>query len=227
MKKLILSCLMVLFLINSYAQLSVSPTNFEETINVNVPDVSLNSRIENLSNKAIKVNWKRLVTSLPAEWENFICTGMNCYDNLTNSGQFTLEAFGNIKDTTLLLTHFEPYQTPGTAVVQVALTEDGNPSNSVTVTYNINGIVAATKDLSEKNAIALYPNPTTEYFMIRNKANVSKIKISNIAGYQIRTFDTLKERYDISDLNGGMYIVQLLDAKNKIIKTTRLSILRP
>jgi hypothetical protein len=63
--------------------------------------------------------------------------------------------------------------------------------------------------------------------MIQNKSNVSKVLLSNLVGKQVKSFNTNQDRFEVGDLVGGIYIVQLLDNRNKVIKTSRLSVQRP
>ena len=206
-----------------FGQLQVSPIQFDTCVGVNNPDLSLDSHVKNLGGSSIDVVWSRTIVSMPDAWDNYVCTGLLCYGPDTEKGSFILGAGG----TTELLTHFNVNGTEGSSVVTITLTEKNNPTNSVTVTYNICAQTTATNNVINANSIVLYPNPTVDYFMIKNKSNVAKVNISNIAGRQLKTYNTPRDRYDVGDLNGGIYIVQLLDSKSKVIKTSRLSIQRP
>ena len=73
--------------------------------------------------------------------------------------------------------------------------------------------------------IKVYPNPATHYIMLSKVQAVRKIKILSLIGNAIKTYkvQALEEKYDVADLPNGLYLVQLLDYKNKVITTQRLN----
>ena len=73
--------------------------------------------------------------------------------------------------------------------------------------------------------IAVYPNPATSFISIDNADNVKQIAVFNLVGKRLKTFDNVvkDERYDVSDLPNGMYLVQIIDLSNKIVTTQRVS----
>lgn len=71
--------------------------------------------------------------------------------------------------------------------------------------------------------VRLFPNPTTHYFEITTTENVRKVEIFNLLGSKIVDFDFMESNhYDISDLPNGMYLIQLVDDKRRVITTRRL-----
>lgn len=73
--------------------------------------------------------------------------------------------------------------------------------------------------------ISIYPNPATNYISIDNDQTVKSIKIFNLVGRKLKSFDNIQknEQYDISTLPNGMYLVQVIDQSNKVITTQRIS----
>lgn len=70
----------------------------------------------------------------------------------------------------------------------------------------------------------IFPNPAINYFQVESNQQVSKIVMFNVFGRQIESFEMRKgQKYDIESLPMGIYLVQMLDAENKIIATRRLS----
>ena len=58
--------------------------------------------------------------------------------------------------------------------------------------------------------ISIFPNPTTEFIRVANDKNVKQITIFNLVGRKMKTFKAKSgERYDVSNLPNGMYLVQL------------------
>ena len=76
----------------------------------------------------------------------------------------------------------------------------------------------------QKN-ISIYPNPATHFISIDNDENVKEISIFNLVGRKLLYFNDVKknERYDVTSLPSGMYLVRIVDHSNKIITTQRIS----
>lgn len=69
----------------------------------------------------------------------------------------------------------------------------------------------------------MFPNPTIDYFQITNTPAIKKVVIYNMFGKEVKTFNnTSSSTYDVTDIKFGMYIVKMLDDKNKIVKSVKL-----
>lgn len=80
------------------------------------------------------------------------------------------------------------------------------------------------KRVSNKPSIKIFPNPVTTSLGISDNKLVSKIVVFNLVGRKMKTFTYEKgERYSVSELPKGMYLVQLLGFKNDIILTQRIT----
>lgn len=64
---------------------------------------------------------------------------------------------------------------------------------------------------NDLNKISLYPNPTSDVFSIETSNNqiISNVSITDINGRVVKTFGANQTSYDISDLNTGMYLVEI------------------
>jgi hypothetical protein len=80
-------------------------------------------------------------------------------------------------------------------------------------------------DGPQPTKVTVYPNPATNYISIDNSDNVKEITIINLVGRKLKTFENVQkdERYDVSELPNGMYLVQIVDNSNKVITTVRVS----
>lgn len=77
---------------------------------------------------------------------------------------------------------------------------------------------------SDDHKISIYPNPTTKFFSVSNDENVNTVVVFNLVGRKMKTYEAIRgSRYDVSELPNGMYLVQLLDDKQKVITTQRIS----
>lgn len=74
------------------------------------------------------------------------------------------------------------------------------------------------------NKISIFPNPATEFISIANDKNVKQVVVFNLVGRKMKTFEAVSgERYDVSNLPNGMYLVQLRDHSLNVITTQRIS----
>ena len=74
--------------------------------------------------------------------------------------------------------------------------------------------------------IRVFPNPATDYFMLKNAPNVNKVLIYNIVGRQVKSFrvDGSGTKYMVNDLPKGMYVIRLLNTENNLIQTLRINV---
>jgi len=76
-------------------------------------------------------------------------------------------------------------------------------------------------DLEDLN---IFPNPTSDYFEISPNHNIAFVEIYDIVGKNVSTFQVLDNgQYDVSQLRNGLYVVRLLNAQGKVVKSMRLS----
>ena len=73
--------------------------------------------------------------------------------------------------------------------------------------------------------ISVYPNPATDYFMLKNSENINMVIIYNIVGRQMKSYkvNSTNDRFVVSDLPKGMYVIRLTDQNNKILQTLRMN----
>jgi len=73
--------------------------------------------------------------------------------------------------------------------------------------------------------ISVYPNPASEYFMLKNSENVATVIVYNILGRQMKRYkvNSTNDRFTISDLPKGMYVVRLMNENNDVLQTLRMN----
>ena len=81
----------------------------------------------------------------------------------------------------------------------------------------------ATKTHQPTKKIKIFPNPTADFIGLSSDKGVGTIRILNLIGKEIRQFKVIEgQRYNVADLENGMYLIQLVSDENKIITTRRL-----
>lgn len=190
-------------------------------------DVVAKGFLKNESDQTVTVKWKRNVVQLTDGWDTAVCDKNLCY---TPTYGETSEADG----TNLVLAageesnfdiHVYPNGIEGSAIVELTATDVTNAENTVTGTFNFNQATTSTRTFSvAKPDIKIYPNPTTNYISLSNEAYVERLAIYNIVGRRVKLFNAnYSNQYDVVDLPTGMYLVRLIGADDRTIKTVRLS----
>lgn len=70
-------------------------------------------------------------------------------------------------------------------------------------------------DDTELNLVTVYPNPAEQFIMLDGINETAKVDIFNITGQRVKSFsvETNGEQMDISDLNSGIYLTRVNEAK--------------
>ncbi len=90
-----------------------------------------------------------------------------------------------------------------------------------TVNFNNDCEVSGVNELADDEIISVYPNPAVNgSITIQGTERVTKVRLLNIAGIQIRSFHVLNEpSLDINlDVTPGIYIIELSDGENYTYK---------
>ncbi|MFA8449705.1 MAG: lamin tail domain-containing protein [Bacteroidales bacterium] len=104
---------------------------------------------------------------------------------------------------------------------------------SFTVTESKEGYITVEKEnvgleeLENDNKFKVYPQPAKKYLTISPaKEGNYKVRIMNIQGQTVKTLQNnqIGERINITDLNGGNYIIQMINLDNNSVEVKKLII---
>lgn len=83
-------------------------------------------------------------------------------------------------------------------------------------------ILSNVKDISKNSKLKICPNPTTGVVIIQNLDSQSSVKIYNLSGSIVKSFEYVTEQVNIEELPNGLYIFDIRNTKinerHKIIK---------
>lgn len=72
--------------------------------------------------------------------------------------------------------------------------------------------------------LRVFPNPVMQYFKVGHTDRVKTLNLMNMAGRVVKKFNyTHDHQYNVTDLHKGIYLLQMRDERNQIIKTLRLN----
>lgn len=182
-------------------------------------------RITNNSTVPIDIYWNyEPGANYPDNWKTQICDLNSCYDwdgfesltvvsNVVGAGEeilFTLKIKNNIN---------EAFPVNGSSYGILRLFDDAEKMNEVAVTSGVTAI----NDINVDDLV-IYPNPTTEFFQLKNDASVSTISLYNIVGRLVKTFNHSEGMiHDVTSLRSGMYLVRIENKAGDVLKSMRLS----
>ena len=102
---------------------------------------------------------------------------------------------------------------------------DTNSHNSNSSNY---GQTVSNFTASQDIDFVVYPNPSVDFIQLDDesvdKGVASTMRIYTVTGQLMKSFSIEKgNSYNISDLKGGIYLVQFLNWKKKVVATKRLN----
>lgn len=114
----------------------------------------------NITNDSVFLKWKKVSTSVPADWEATICDNRVCYTELVDSGFMNpvLPA-----ETGFLLLHITAHANYGTAIIRYEVWDVSNPSARDTVTFIMTvNQPSAINEAENKSRFNIFPNPVND-----------------------------------------------------------------
>lgn len=236
MKKTLLVLFISLISTVSFAQFEFALDTVEVSLEYNeLKSVSI--LIDNSqSSEVLEYTWTETHRDLNSNWEVQFCDCRTCYSNYHLIPEDTSVACDNIYQIQAgdVFSGFAMYVNPFDTDDEGFLTVDfeqirGNATG--TVTFRARFTPTSSQEVKGAiNAFKIYPNPATEI------VNVSVDTDSSIEGVQIKVMDLLgKEvrnqrlpvgatlfQMNSSDLNSGIYFVQLTNLEGDVLETKKL-----
>lgn len=84
------------------------------------------------------------------------------------------------------------------------------------------GVLSNTNNISKSDKLVLYPNPTNGVVMIQKLERQSSVKIYNLSGNMVKSFENITEQVNIEELPNGLYIFDIrnkkINERHKVIK---------
>lgn len=207
------------------AQFSSSPAPVMVSVQPSSAELVTDVIFSKSGDSTYTIFWKleKNPATFESAWEIFVCDLNLCYTAAVEScppskpNMFT-------NNSNLFQFHFKPNGVAGSSVVGVKLYADKNFTQEVySTSINISSSTSSTKDLNNVN-IKVFPNPATDYFQVTNGSSVKKVVLYNMFGKEVKSyFHYNNAQHEISELKTGMYIVKMMDDKNKVIKSLKLN----
>ncbi len=192
-------------------------------------EVAPSISIRNLSSRALELRWEIKKTNLSEGWQAVVCD-QQCYTSLVQSKTFKLQPNEVLHD---FKVSFRPNGKEGMGHVELSLYVEGDKNETEqSITFSgaakqQAGIVGVSR---ETGAPKIYPNPVTEFMYLKDDYDAVKtVEVYNVVGRQLQRFSVsyAGEKYDVSRLPRGIYMVRMLDESGNILRTQRVSKYNP
>lgn len=220
-----------IFVFTSFALVSqISATLEPNPSSINVSDVTseeptiAKGLLTNTSETdTLKVRWERNFISISDGWLSSVCDQNLCYGTDRDESPETRPVIIPPGGSSNLDIYIFANGVVGDAEVDVTVTDLDNADNTIVGKYII-GTTTSTSDLFSNNDIQIFPNPTISTFQIKNDRSVRGVKIYNIIGKEVNSYNHIRgAQYDVDGYQKGIYIIRLFDQSNKMIKVLRLN----
>lgn len=182
--------------------------------------------LRNLTNRTLELRWEIKKTNLSEGWQAVVCDHQ-CYTSLVSSKTFKLEPNEVLHD---FKVSFRPNGKEGMGNLEVVLYDVKNKQateQAITFSGAAQSVHTSTHGFSkETTAPKIFPNPAIQFIHLRDDYNrVKLIEVYNVVGRKMQRFSVNHdgEKYDVSRLPRGIYMVRMLDSNGNIVRTQRIS----
>lgn len=216
---LLLFCFIASSLGMAAQSISITPMNVSATGTPDDPFKGI-ATITNNTSGTLTLTWERTANNLATGWASAVCDANGCWAPHVNSKSITLGA-GQDSDLSIF---FYPQGNLGTTDVEVHIYAESDSANiNLTNTYTGTAVMTSVKGIQENN-IKVFPNPTTNYFMLSEIGDAKSLEIYSIVGRKVKTqaITVAEQKFYMNDLPNGTYIIRLLDKKGHIVKATKI-----
>jgi hypothetical protein len=229
MKRLVLIfCLFFAQILRGVSQnvtINLSPQIVNAGISADTFEARGKAIFKNTSNSTKKFAWKRTIVAMTNSWQALVCDAKGCWNAQNSESSEQIDVGPN--STSILDVNIRPNHTAGSATIEVKVYEIGNEANAVTGRYLFT-TTTATKEAAKSNSgVRVFPNPATDFFSIQDDYDVvERVVVYNMIGRVMKNYATNANngnRYTMTDLPEGLYVIRLLNARGGTVKTIRLN----
>jgi hypothetical protein len=162
----------------------------------------------------VALKWIRTENDLPAGWVTSICDPTSCKPPESDSSNFNLPMTGA---SNYINIHFYPDGIEGIGTTKIRVEDPSDMSN-----YYVLSFVGDARSITGINefsssTISMFPNPSNGNLNINSSStDLISVSVFNMIGEEVLQFSgNIKIQQDISDLNTGIYLIQVGNGINK------------
>jgi len=234
--------LYILFLLTFFTAASIQAQDLiefqKEELYANLEEVDLAgplstsfNYIKNNTTETINVSWERTLEDLVDGWTSSICDESICYPSgqSMNINPITIAPGDSAK----IKVQFNPNYDNlfGASMVEIrVIAKAAGTADTITASFLSEVYATGIEDVFiEEKTVDIYPNPVINqlFLELNNYPEASIVEVYNMVGKRVEQFfiENVGEiqKYDLFDLQEGMYFISLLDNNNQLLETKRFS----
>lgn len=170
--------------------------------------------ISNPTSTVQTIKWERTIVDITSGCLIQVCDLTLCWLPTVSSKTFDIDpgTNGNI------ILHFVNHDLipDASALVNLKLSNNNNPADSVVVTFLYTPETADAKDLLPAATVQLYPNPATDYFLLQQADDVQRIRLFSTDGREVANYTANPgQQYSLAGLANGTYAAVLEDKNGR------------
>jgi len=223
MKRLISTLLFVAgfcMLASAQSTFSLSASEVWEVAPHDVPTVDAHFNITNTTNSMQTYRWTRTVVNITNGCETQVCDINLCYIPIVSTRTFELEPNATGPMTMYFLNYDSIVGASG--VLHLKMANVNTPDSSV-VTFLFTSPLSSTDNPLPKADVKVFPNPTTDYFLLENAEAVHRVRLYSLDSREVARFTaTPGERYSVAEQPAGAYIMVLEDKDGRVFQAAEL-----
>lgn len=225
MKRCFLLFITFFALNQGFAQLPdliMSPDTLAKNYDADIEGILVEINLTNNAKTTRTFNWERVTVDITPGWSTTVCDLITCWAPSVSKGTIEIPAATKV---TMLLDVF-PEKIVGSAFVKMKLTEKASSGKETVGRYRFNTNTINTAEIDANN-LKLYPNPTTEYFVLDGNAPLTEVQVVSMDGKVMKTFPYVQnDIYEVSDMPNGAYMISLNGENGKRLATKKIFILK-
>ncbi|MBV6428258.1 MAG: hypothetical protein KIPDCIKN_02784 [Haliscomenobacter sp.] len=236
MKHCLLFAVFVALPILASAQaIKVEPAEVKQTFQVNLSDpfldLELHATVRNTSaTDTVRLKWLRKELNKPEGWLTQVCDGVECFVPIVSSN---IDPMLGLNTPFVLppnskadfIFHVLPGQVAGSGKFSIQFSSVTKPDSllaSMSFDVVVQSLVTNLKDFRQDD-IQVYPNPASDFFEISASEGIDRVVVYNALGVPVKTFLSAPgQRYSLSRMPDGIYLISLINNQKGVLKTTRL-----
>lgn len=233
MKK-VFTLLSVVFIFMGAQRAAAQSFSFQSGDTVDVGSTgsfTAHNNVNNLTASPIKIQWKVIANTFPADWFATlgICDNKYCYSNADigiGMQQESLDYATGYGDYHIL-GNLSSVSTPGPYYVRIRVNNKDVPTDTAIITFVVTKGTTGVANVKAAEQVALYPNPaTTSVNVVYDAAaDVKNIAIYNIIGKQMNMYRATgnSANLNVENMPAGIYFVRLINSRGDIVATRKFT----
>ncbi|MEZ5045933.1 MAG: T9SS type A sorting domain-containing protein [Chitinophagaceae bacterium] len=223
MKKLLLFCSILFMAFQSIGQVTIQHdsvwyNNFPKDGAAH----ALKDSIHNDTNAPFTITWQKSASHILNGWSIIgMCDKNGCYSG-TSTSSFTVVL--NPGEMAVFYVDMSAIASAEDGVSWVTLTTSVGD-----MTFLFKSWPNETVNFNENNFATVYPNPATNFVSVNvNNSNIANMHVVNVIGKRVASLKinpaiNNKIRYNMENLNNGIYMLQFTDSKGKLLGVKRIT----